>query len=104
PVHSSLKHSSHRSIHPMGRSPPALCPGGDMPSDDEARNLAPRNGGFWSYLWIWTALGLALPATALPQLTGAALPLMGAAFYGAAVLLVLLELRPLVTAGSPDAN
>jgi diguanylate cyclase (GGDEF)-like protein len=75
-----------------------------MPGDDEARNLAPRNGGFWAYLGLAAAVGLALTANALLHLTGADFDSMGGAFYVAAGLLVLLELRPLVTAGSPDAN
>src|SRR4051795_5397788 len=75
-----------------------------MPSDDEARNLAPRNGGFWAYLGLVTAVGLGLTGSVLLRLTGTDFELMGAAFYVAAGLLVLLELRPLVTAGSPDAN
>src|SRR3954453_23172443 len=75
-----------------------------MPSDDEARNLAPRNGGFWAYLGLATAVGLGLTGFVLLHLTGTDFDLMGAAFYVAAGLLVLLELRPLVTAGSPDAN
>src|SRR3954463_3250807 len=100
---SGLKKSSQRSIQPEALLP-SLTPGGDMPSDDEARNLAPRNGAFWVYLATVTAVGLGLMATTLLQLTGADFELMGAAFYVAAGLLVVLELRPLVTAGSPDAN
>jgi diguanylate cyclase (GGDEF)-like protein len=75
-----------------------------MPSDDEARNLAPRNRSFWAYLGLVTALGLGLTGSVLLHLRAADLDLVGAAFYVAAGLLVLLELRPLVTAGSPDAN
>src|SRR4051812_25281339 len=75
-----------------------------MPSDDEARNLAPRNRSFWAYLGLVTALGLGLAGSALLHLRADDFDLMGAAFYVAAGLLVLLELRPLVTAGSPDAN
>jgi diguanylate cyclase (GGDEF)-like protein len=75
-----------------------------MPSDDEARNLAPRNGGFWAYLGTTTAAGLAITVALLLHLSAGDFRLMGPAFYVAAGLLVLLELRPLVTAGSPDAN
>src|SRR3954468_12249916 len=100
---SCLKKSSQRSIQPEALLP-SLTPGGDMPSDDEARNLAPRNGGFWAYLGLVTAIGLGLTGNALLHLSGADFDLMGAAFYVAAGLLVLLELRPLMTAGSPDAN
>jgi diguanylate cyclase (GGDEF)-like protein len=75
-----------------------------MPSDDEARNLAPRNAAFWAYLVATTVLGLALTGHALTHLSGADFGIMGGAFFVAAGLLVLLELRPLVTAGSPDAN
>ena len=49
-------------------------------------------------------VGLLITAGVLSHLTGADFELMGGAFYVAAGLLVLLELRPLVTAGSPDAN
>src|SRR3954462_5005886 len=75
-----------------------------MPSDDEARNLAPRNAGFWAYLGLVTAAGLGLTGGLLLRLSGQDFDLMGAAFFVAAGLLVMLELRPLVTAGSPDAN
>src|SRR3954451_11307065 len=75
-----------------------------MPSDDEARNLAPRNRSFWAYLGLVTALGLGLTGSVLLHLRATDFDLVGAAFYVAAGLLVLLELRPLVTAGSPDAN
>jgi diguanylate cyclase (GGDEF)-like protein len=75
-----------------------------MPSDDEARNVAPRDGRFWAYLGLVTAVGLGLTGSVLLDLTGNDFALMGAAFYVAAGLLVMLELRPLVTAGSPDAN
>ena len=75
-----------------------------MPSDDEARNLAPRNGGFWAYVGLVTLIGLGLTGSALLGLSGRDFELMGSAFYVAAGLLVILELRPLVTAGSPDAN
>jgi diguanylate cyclase (GGDEF)-like protein len=75
-----------------------------MPSDDDARNFAPRNAAFWAYLVAATVLGLALTGHALTHLTGADFGVMGGAFFVAAGLLVLLELRPLVTAGSPDAN
>src|SRR3954454_17080037 len=100
---SGLKKSSQRSIQPEALLP-SLTPGGDMPSDDEARNLAPRNGGFWAYLGPVTAIGLGLTGGLMLRLSGHDLDLMGAAFYVAAGLLVMLELRPLVTAGSPDAN
>src|SRR3954447_20510661 len=100
---SGLKKSSQRSIQPEALLP-SLTPGGDMPSDDEARNLAPRSGAFWAYLGVVTASGLGLTLSALLRLSGANFHLMGAAFFVAAGLLVLLELRPLVTAGSPDAN
>ncbi|HET7529406.1 MAG TPA: EAL domain-containing protein [Mycobacteriales bacterium] len=75
-----------------------------MPSDDEARNLAPRNGAFWAYLGSVTAAGLVLTGAVLLRLTDGDVRLMGSAFFVVAGLLVLLELRPLVTAGSPDAN
>src|SRR5947208_8611314 len=94
------RYSPGRSCLPL----PSLAAGGDMPSDDEARNLAPRNRSFWAYLGLVTAVGLGLVGSALLHLRAADFDLMGAAFYVAAGLLVLLELRPLVTDGSPDAN
>jgi hypothetical protein len=75
-----------------------------MPSEDEARNLAPRSGRFWSYLSAVTAVGLALNALMLTRLAGHDFALMGGSFVVVATLLVLSELRPLVTAGSPDEN
>ncbi|MDQ1705115.1 MAG: hypothetical protein QOF18_1481 [Frankiaceae bacterium] len=75
-----------------------------MPSDDEARNLAPRNSAFWVYLSLTAAAGLTLIVAALTRLSGHDFLLMGGSFVAVAVLLVLGELRPLMTAGSPDAN
>jgi diguanylate cyclase (GGDEF)-like protein len=75
-----------------------------MPSEDEARNLAPRNGAFWVYLSTVAAAGITLIATTLMHLTGHDFLVMGASFVVVAALLVLGELRPLMTAGSPDAN
>jgi diguanylate cyclase (GGDEF)-like protein len=75
-----------------------------MPSEDESRNLAPRSGRFWSYLATATALGLALNVAMLAHLGMGDLQVMGGSFVVVAALLVLGELRPLVTAGSPDEN
>ena len=75
-----------------------------MPSDVEARNHAPRNGPFWGYLSLVALAGAALIFTSLMGLTTHDFALMGGSFVVVAVLLVLGELRPLVTAGSPDAN
>src|SRR4051812_42734123 len=100
---SCLKKSSQRSIQTEALLP-SLTPGGDMPCGDAARTRAPRNGGFWAYFRRVTAIGLGLTGGLMLRLSGHDLDLMGAAFYVAAGLLVMLELRPLVTAGSPDAN
>ena len=40
-----------------------------MPSEDEARNVAPRNGAFWVYLSSVTAAGIALISVMLMRLT-----------------------------------
>src|SRR4051794_30826039 len=52
----------HRSVFPH--------PGGDMPSEEEARIIAPRNARFWAYLGVVTAAGLTLIASSLMRLTG----------------------------------
>jgi diguanylate cyclase (GGDEF)-like protein len=77
-----------------------------MSTEDEARNLAPRRGAstFWTYIGTATTLGLALVALQLTGLRGRDFELMGASFFAVALLLILGELRPLMTAGSPDAN
>jgi diguanylate cyclase (GGDEF)-like protein len=59
---------------------------------------------FWSYIGSVAAAGLALAATQLAGLNGHDFRIIGASFFAVAVLVVLGELRPLVTAGSPDAN
>src|SRR4051794_13649751 len=75
-----------------------------MPSDDVARNLAPRNGGFWAYLGLVTAVGLGLTGSVLLHLTGTDFGGGGAAFCVAAGLLGMPAPRPRGPAGSPDAN
>ncbi|MDQ1700325.1 MAG: hypothetical protein QOG34_2188 [Frankiaceae bacterium] len=77
-----------------------------MSTEDEARNLAPRRGAtkFWSYLGTVIALGCAIVALQLKTLAGSDFGVMGSAFIVVAVLLLLGELRPLVTAGAPDVN
>src|SRR5579884_3368397 len=77
-----------------------------MSTEDEARNLAPRRGAtaFWSYVWTVIAIGTAMVALQLNSLGGSDFTVMGGAFVVVAVLLLLGELRPLITAGSPDAN
>ena len=77
-----------------------------MSTEDEARNLAPRRGApaFWTYIAAITTAGGALTALQLSGLTMHDFRLMGAAFLVVAALVVLGELRPLVTAGSPDEN
>src|SRR4051812_22532348 len=75
-----------------------------MPSEDAARNLAPRNGAFWVYLAAVGAAGIVLITVTLMGLTTHDFRLMGGSFVAVAALLVLCELRPLMTAGSPDQN
>jgi diguanylate cyclase (GGDEF)-like protein len=77
-----------------------------MSTEDEARNLAPRRGApaFWSYISVVTLGGAALLVPQLLGLTGREFGLMGASFGVVAALVMLSELRPLVTAGSPDSN
>jgi diguanylate cyclase (GGDEF)-like protein len=75
-----------------------------MPSEAEARNVAPRNGAFWVYLSTVTAAGIALITVMLMRLTAHDFVLLGGSFVVVAALLVFSELRPLMTAGSPDQN
>jgi diguanylate cyclase (GGDEF)-like protein len=83
-----------------------------MPSDggvlrapgDQARNVAPRNGPYWAYLSLVSVAGAVLIVTSLAGLTSHDFAAMGSSFIVVAALLVLTELRPLMTAGSPDAN
>jgi diguanylate cyclase (GGDEF)-like protein len=75
-----------------------------MPSGDEARNHAPRSMAFWTYLGVITSVGITVVATLLMRLGGHDFTVMGSAFVVVAALLLLCELRPLMTAGSPDAN
>ena len=77
-----------------------------MSTEDEARNLAPRRGApaFWTYIAAITAVGGVLAALQLSGLSMHDFRLMGATFLVVAALVMLGELRPLVTAGSPDAN
>src|SRR5437764_12114646 len=55
-------------------------PGGDMPSEEEARIVAPRNARFWAYLGIVTAAGLTLIASSLMRLTAHDFLILGGAF------------------------
>src|SRR3954451_7881756 len=77
-----------------------------MSTEDEARNLAPRRGApaFWTYVAAITAAGGVLATLQLRALSMHDFRLMGATFLVVAALLVVGELRPLMTAGSPDAN
>jgi diguanylate cyclase (GGDEF)-like protein len=75
-----------------------------MPGRDEARNHAPRSVPFWAYLGGVSATGVSLVAVLLIGLSGHDFSLMGGSFVVVASLLLLCELRPLMTAGSPDAN
>ena len=62
-----------------------------MPSDDEARNLAPRSGAFWAYLGVVTASGLGLTLSALLRLSGADFHLMGAAFFVSVIVTTRID-------------
>jgi diguanylate cyclase (GGDEF)-like protein len=77
-----------------------------MSAEDDARNLAPRRGApaFWTYIAAVTASGGLLATWQLRAMSMHDFRLMGATFLVVAALVVLGELRPLVTAGSPDAN
>jgi len=77
-----------------------------MSTEDEARNLAPRRGApaFWTYIAAIVIAGGCLLALQLSGMTMHEFRVMGASFVVVAGLLVLGELRPLVTAGSPDEN
>jgi len=77
-----------------------------MSTEGEATTLDPRRGAprFWTYVALVGAAGLSLLVPALLSLHGPEFRLMGAAFAVVAALVVVGELRPVVTAGSPDAN
>ena len=82
-------------------------PSGDvalLARSDSARNNAPRSVPFWAYLTVITGAGVSLVGASLMSLTGHQFSAMGGTFVVVAALLVLCELRPLMTAGSPDAN
>src|SRR5438045_1677272 len=91
-----LKKRALQPIHRQGPAPSSPCPGGAMPSEDEARNVAPRNAQFWAYLALVTAAGVTLTVTSLLHLTGHDFLAMGGSFIVVASLLVLSELRPLM--------
>ena len=71
---------------------------------DSARNNAPLRGAFWVYLATVGAAGIALIVVQLMGLANHDFSVMGGTFLVAAALLIVTELRPLMTAGSPDAN
>jgi diguanylate cyclase (GGDEF)-like protein len=75
-----------------------------MPTEDEARNVAPRSTPFWAYLGVVGGSGVGLIIAALMRLTAHDFVLLGGSFVAVAILLVLGELRPVMTAGSPDTN
>jgi diguanylate cyclase (GGDEF)-like protein len=77
-----------------------------VPIEAEQRNIAPSRGArpFWTYLGTVSAVGLGIGAIVLSRLTVHDFTVMGTGFFGLAALLVVAELRPLVTAGSPDEN
>jgi len=82
-------------------------PSGDVASrahNDEARNHAPRSMQFWAFLGVVTVAGVALVCALVLRLGGRDFTAMGSTFVVLAALLLLCELRPLVTAGAPDAN
>jgi diguanylate cyclase (GGDEF)-like protein len=71
---------------------------------DESRNHAPRSTAFWAYLAVIAATGVSLVGASLLGLSSHDFSAMGSTFVVVAALLILSELRPLMTAGSPDAN
>ena len=71
---------------------------------DEARNHAPRSVQFWAYLAVITTGGVVLVCSLMLRLGGRDFSAMGNTFVVVAALLLLCELRPLVTAASPQAN
>jgi diguanylate cyclase (GGDEF)-like protein len=71
---------------------------------DVARNHAPRDTAFWVYLSAVAAAGIALIVVQLMGLSNHDFSVMGGTFIVVAALLIVTELRPLMTAGSPDAN
>ena len=82
-------------------------PSGDVvlrAQQDQARNHAPRSMPFWAYLGVATTAGVSLVIVSLMRLGGHDFSVMGSSFVVVASLLLLCELRPLMTAGSPDAN
>jgi diguanylate cyclase (GGDEF)-like protein len=76
-----------------------------VPSD-ASRNVAPPGqvGPFWIFLTGTTVLGAALIGVSVATLSAADFVAMGAAFWIVAALLVLGELRPLITAGKSDPD
>jgi len=77
-----------------------------MASTVDDRNVAPRHGAaaFWTYLGVVSAAGFALLIQQVTTLSFYDIGAMGPVFIVVAALIVIGELRPLVTAGAPDAN
>ncbi|HET6908488.1 MAG TPA: EAL domain-containing protein [Mycobacteriales bacterium] len=77
-----------------------------MSTQDEVQDLAPRRGApaFWTYVTVIVLTGGGLLVPSLLGLHGGDLRHMGTAFVVIAALVLVGELRPVVTAGSPDAN
>jgi diguanylate cyclase (GGDEF)-like protein len=76
-----------------------------VPSD-ASRNVAPPSKlrPFWAFLTVTTVLGAVVVATSVATLSAVDFVAMGSAFWIVAALLVLGELRPLITAGKSDPN
>jgi GGDEF domain-containing protein len=77
-----------------------------MPDDTSTRNVAPRLSivTFWGHLGAVALAGLVLAAYEIAGTHLRDFSVMGPRFYVVALLLVLFELRPLITAGAIDGN
>lgn len=76
-----------------------------MPSD-ASRNVAPPSElrPFWTFLAGTTLLGFIVTGLSVATLSAPDFVAMGPPFWSVAALLVLGELRPLITAGKGDPN
>ena len=77
-----------------------------MSSEEGERRTEPRRSAspFWGYVGFVVAGGLALLVSQLLGVSGHDFRQMGVTFGVCAVLVIVAELRPLVTSGSPDGN
>ena len=75
-----------------------------MPSQDDACQTAPHNRAFWAYVGGVGGAGIACLVASVTGLGKADFDRLGGSFVAVAILLVLSELRPIMTAGATDAN